>query len=286
MTLRALWDVPAPAKINLFLHIVGRRDDGYHLLQSVFALVDWADALHFELRNDGRISRQDLISDAPPLPEHDLVVRAAQALQQATGCTLGAHIALDKHLPMEAGMGGGSTDAASTLLALNRLWKLNLPLHQLLAIGLQLGADVPFFLGGRNAWVEGIGESLHPIDLPTARLLIVKPPKGAPTPKIFQSPSLKRDTKRSIIEDFVANDAERTFGYGKNDLQPVAELLCPEITSGLKWMKHQGLQARMTGSGSALFAKVAHDVDTSTLPPDWIAKHCNILNEHPLIGWQ
>ena len=286
MTLRALWDVPAPAKINLFLHIVGRRDDGYHLLQSVFALVDWADALHFELRSDGRISRQDLNQHAPALPEHDLVVRAAQALQQATGCTLGAHIALDKHLPMEAGMGGGSTDAASTLLALNRLWQLNLPLHQLLDIGLQLGADVPFFLGGRNAWVEGIGESLHPIDLPTARLLIIKPPTGAPTPKIFQSPSLKRDTKRSIIEDFVANDAERTFGYGKNDLQPVAELLCPEIASGLKWMQQQGLQARMTGSGSALFAKVAHDVDTSTLTPGWIAKHCNILNEHPLIGWQ
>ncbi|HEX5806875.1 MAG TPA: 4-(cytidine 5'-diphospho)-2-C-methyl-D-erythritol kinase [Macromonas sp.] len=284
--MRALWDVPAPAKINLFLHIVGRREDGYHLLQSVFALVDWADTLHFERRSDGQISRADLNHQAPALPEQDLVVRAARLLQQATGCTLGAHIALEKHLPMEAGMGGGSTDAASTLLALNRLWNLRLPLPQLLTLGLQLGADLPFFLGGRNAWVEGIGETLHPIDLPSARVLIVKPPTGASTPKIFQSPSLKRDTKRSIIEDFVANGSERIFGYGHNDLQPVAQTLCPDITTGLQWMQEHGLPARMTGSGSALFAKVAHDVDTSTLPPGWIARHCNILNEHPLVGWQ
>jgi len=286
MTLRALWDVPAPAKLNLFLHIVGRRADGYHLLQSVFALIDWADALHFERRDHGLLSREDLNGAAPALPEHDLVVRAAQALRQATGCTLGAHIALDKRLPMEAGMGGGSSDAATTLLALNRLWGLQLPLEQLLSIGLQLGADVPFFLGGRNAWVEGIGEQLRPVALPPARFLVVKPPGGASTPKIFQSPSLKRDTKHAIIEDFVANDVGRIYEYGHNDLQPIAQTLCPDIELGLRWMQNQGLTGRMTGSGSALFARVANDVDTSSLPPGWVAKHCNILNEHPLIGWQ
>lgn len=286
MTLNALWDVPAPAKLNLFLHITGRRADGYHLLQSVFALIDWSDTLHFERRSDGRISRADLNSLAPPLPEHDLVMRAAQALRQASGCTLGAHISLDKRIPMEAGMGGGSSNAASTLLALNRLWNLNLPLARLLELGLQLGADVPFFLGGQNAWVEGIGERLTPVNLPTARFVVIKPPTGAATPHIFQSPTLKRDTKHAIIEDFVASDAVQIYEFGHNDLQPVAQTLCPNITTGLQWLQQQGLKGRMTGSGSAMFAKVEHEVDTSTLPPGWIARHCNILNEHPLIGWQ
>lgn len=286
MTLRSLLDVPAPAKLNLFLHIVGRRADGYHLLQSVFTLIDWCDILHVERRADARISREDLNRDCPPLPEHDLVVRAALALQQATGCTLGAHIALDKRLPMEAGLGGGSSDAASTLLALNQLWGLRLPLDQLLTLGLRLGADVPFFLGGQAAWVEGIGEQLHPITLPPARFLVLKPPTGASTPQIFQSPALKRDTKHAIIEDFVANDVERIYGYGHNDLQPVAQTLCPDIAVGLQRLQNQGLTGRMTGSGSALFAQVDQDVDTSDLPAGWVSKHCNILNEHPLIGWR
>ncbi len=286
MTLNALWDVPAPAKLNLFLHITGRRADGYHLLQSVFALIDWSDTLHFERRSDGHISRADLNSLAPPLPEHDLVMRAAQALRQASGCTLGAHISLDKRIPMEAGMGGGSSNAASTLLALNRLWNLNVPLERLLELGLQLGADVPFFLGGRNAWVEGIGERLTPVNLHAARFVVIKPPTGASTPHIFQSPALKRDTKHATIEDFVASDAAQIHEFGRNDLQPVAQTLCPDINTGLQWLHQQGLTGRMTGSGSAMFAKVEHDVDTSTLPPGWIAKHCNILNEHPLIGWQ
>ncbi len=188
--MQALYDVPAPAKLNLFLHITGRRADGYHLLQSVFMLVDWCDTLHFERRSDGVISREDL---GPPLPDMDLTLRAAQALQSATGCTLGAHIGVLKSIPAQAGMGGGSSDAASALLALNRLWGLGLSRAALESIGLQLGADIPFFLRGHNAWVEGIGETITPLEkahqLPQARFAIVKPAAGLETKLIFSSPS-------------------------------------------------------------------------------------------------
>ncbi|RYF38773.1 MAG: 4-(cytidine 5'-diphospho)-2-C-methyl-D-erythritol kinase, partial [Comamonadaceae bacterium] len=160
--MQALFDVPAPAKLNLFLHINGRRDDGYHLLQSVFMLIDWCDTLHFERRSaTNDITRKDL---GPALPDVDLTIRAARALQSATGCTEGAHITVDKSIPAQAGMGGGSSDAATTLLALNRLWGLRLPRCALEEIGLTLGADVPFFLRGRNAWVEGIGETITPLE--------------------------------------------------------------------------------------------------------------------------
>ena len=160
--MKALYDLPAPAKLNLFLHVTGRRDDGYHLLQSVFMLIDWCDTLHIERRNDGRLSREDLTT---PLPADDLVLRAARALQAFATPGQGAHIAIAKQVPAQAGMGGGSSDAATCLLALNRLWGLNLPLAKLEQIGLTLGADVPFFLRGRNAWVEGIGEKITPIAL-------------------------------------------------------------------------------------------------------------------------
>jgi 4-diphosphocytidyl-2-C-methyl-D-erythritol kinase len=165
--MKAIYDVPAPAKVNLFLHIVGRRPDGYHLLQSVFMLIDWCDSLHFERTASTAITRQDLTS---ALPEDDLILRAARALQHASGCTFGAHISIDKQIPAQAGMGGGSSDAASTLLALNRLWGLHFSLEQLAALGLKLGADVPFFLCGQHAWVQGIGEDMTPIQLPKARL--------------------------------------------------------------------------------------------------------------------
>jgi 4-diphosphocytidyl-2-C-methyl-D-erythritol kinase len=290
MTLRRLLDVPAPAKLNLFLHVTGRRGDGYHLLQSVFMLIDWADTLHFELRPDGQISREDLNAQAPALPQNDLVMRAAHALQQASGCLQGVHIALEKRIPQEAGMGGGSSDAASTLLALNQLWQLHWPLERLLPLGLTLGADVPFFLGGRNAWVEGIGEKLQPVELPAARFLVVKPPAGASTPQIFSSPDLQRNTKHATIADFAANDVSRIFGYGHNDLQPVAQRLCPEIEQGLGWFASKGLSARMTGSGSALFAWLSTEADQtpdfSDLPSGWQARICSNLIEHPLIGWR
>lgn len=286
--------VLAPAKVNLFLHVTGRRPDGYHLLQSVFMLLDWADELHFAVRPTGHISRQDLAqtdsANHPVLPEHDLVVRAAQALQAATGCSKGAHIELNKRLPQQAGLGGGSSDAASTLLTLNSLWGLGLNRSQLMLIGAQLGADVPFFLLGHNAWVEGIGEMLTPIDLPQAQLLIIKPPQGVPTPHIFSSPSLPRNTKQVIISDFAALctqgmqtcQSPAWMQFGRNDLQGVALQLCPGIQTGLEWLQSQGLHGRMTGSGSALFAWAPHKVNTSSLPAGWQAHQCNNLPKHPL----
>ncbi|MDB5932094.1 MAG: 4-diphosphocytidyl-2-C-methyl-D-erythritol kinase, partial [Polaromonas sp.] len=167
--LKALYDVPAPAKLNLFLHITGRRPDGYHLLQSVFMLIDWCDTLHFEVRADGQLSRTDLKGPqdkgCETLPAEDLAVRAARALQAACGTSLGVHITLEKNIPSQAGMGGGSSDAASCLLALQRLWGVRLPPEKLRALALSLGADVPFFLSGGHAWVEGIGEKITPLSL-------------------------------------------------------------------------------------------------------------------------
>ena len=258
--MQALYDVPAPAKLNLFLHITGRRADGYHLLQSVFMLVDWCDTLHFERRADGSISREDL---SMALPEVDLSVRAARALQTATGCSVGAHISIMKRVPAQAGMGGGSSDAATTLLALNRLWGLNLPRHALAKIGLQLGADVPFFLCGHNAWVEGIGETITPLEkahqLPQASFVIVKPAAGLETKEIFSSPSLKRDSDSATILGFAAAH----FDFGRNDLQPVAQAICPDVSQAIAWLNDRGLKGRMTGSGSAVFAQMSHAVDLS-----------------------
>lgn len=280
--MQALYDVPAPAKLNLFLHITGRRADGYHLLQSVFMLVDWCDTLHFERRSDGSISREDL---GTPLPKMDLTLRAAHALKTATGCTLGAHIGVLKRIPAQAGMGGGSSDAATALLALNRLWGLGLSRSALETIGLQLGADIPFFLRGNNAWVEGIGETITPLEkahqLPQARFAIVKPAAGLETKLIFSSPNLKRDSDSATILGFAAEH----FDFGRNDLQPVAQTLCPEVTQAIKWLKDLGLQARMTGSGSAVFARMTHEADLGNAPKGWQVKACENLMIHPLAGW-
>lgn len=273
-----LYDVAAPAKLNLFLHITGRRDDGYHLLQSVFMLIDWCDTLNFELRQDGLITREDLSAS---LPADDLIVRAARALQAATGSRAGAHIGVHKRIPAQAGMGGGSSDAASTLLALNRLWQLNLTLPALCRIGLALGADVPFFLGGHNAWVEGIGERIQPIQLPIGRVLVVKPQAGLETRAIFSDPDLKRDTETAIISGFAAN----AFGFGRNDLQPVAQKLCPGVTQALEWLQSLGLNGRMTGSGSAVFAPVLQDFKLGPVPHGFQVRLCNSLAAHPLVGW-
>ena len=289
--LKRLFDVPAPAKLNLFLHITGRRADGYHLLQSVFMLIDWCDTLHFELRHDGAISREDLT--AAHLPAEDLVVRAARLLQQATGCTLGVHVGLEKRLPAEAGLGGGSSDAATCLLALNRLWGLGLNRAQLAALGLQLGADVPFFIGGRNAWVEGVGEQLAPLSLEDARFVVVKPPGGASTQSIFSSPLLKRDTKPAIIQGFAANDASEPLKHsiqsildiGHNDLQPVAQALCPDVGRCINWLQSHGLQGRMSGSGTAVFAQIRQSLDLSDAPGNWLVKDCKNMDAHPLLEW-
>ena len=285
-SLKALYDVPAPAKLNLFLHITGRRADDYHLLQSVFMLIDWCDTLHFELRRDGVISRTDLgMAVHQDLPAEDLSVRAARALQAATGTTLGVHISLEKRIPSQAGMGGGSSDAASCLLALQRLWGLRLPPAKLMALALSLGADVPFFLCGSHAWVEGIGELITPVTLPAARFLVIKPAAGLSTQAIFSSPELKRDTKTATMLGFAANDNGLVYGFGRNDLQPVAEKLCPPMVQSLNWLAAQGLQGRMTGSGSAVFAQMPNEMTLSDAPGDWQIRQCGNLEAHPLAGW-
>jgi 4-diphosphocytidyl-2-C-methyl-D-erythritol kinase len=276
--MKSLHDVPAPAKLNLFLHVLGRRPDGMHLLQSAFVLIDWSDTLHFEIRTDGGLSRQDL---GMPLPAQDLVLGAARALQSASGTRLGAHIAIDKRVPAQAGMGGGSSDAATCLLALNRLWNLNYPATKLAQIGLALGADVPFFLGGRNAWAEGIGERLTPVDLPPARFAVVKPPQGLETARIFQDGQLERSSAPAIISGFAANP----YAFGENDLQPVAQRLCPQVTQALEWLRSQGVAGRMTGSGSAVFGLLAQGKALQAAPAGWQVRACGSLEAHPLLGW-
>jgi 4-diphosphocytidyl-2-C-methyl-D-erythritol kinase len=281
--MKNLYDVPAPAKLNLFLHITGRRDDGYHLLQSALVLVDWCDTLHFESRNDGGISREDLRT---PLPADDLTIRAARALQAASGTRTGAHIAIEKRIPSQAGLGGGSSDAATCLLALNRLWNLQLPLPRLQEIGLELGADIPFFLGGHNAWVEGIGEKLTPLQVDPGAFLVVKPPHGLPTQSIFSDPGLKRDTEMAIISGFAASPRE----FGRNDMQSVALQRCPGVSQALDWLAALNLNGRMTGSGSAVFAwapaNTALDPEIPQGVPDGFeARWCSGLEAHPLSGW-
>jgi 4-diphosphocytidyl-2-C-methyl-D-erythritol kinase len=297
--MKAIYDLPAPAKLNLFLHITGRRDDGYHLLQSVFMLIDWCDTLHVELRSDGQLSREDLTTE---LPADDLVLRAARALQAHAAPGQGAHIGVAKHVPAQAGMGGGSSDAATCLLALNRLWGLNLPLSRLAHIGLKLGADVPFFLGGHNAWVEGVGEQLTAVTLPSARFAVAKPPEGLDTRLIFSATDLERASPVAIITGFAAESesleatnlessvplSDSVFDFGHNDLQPVAQRLCPAVTDAIEWLGAQGLKARMTGSGSSVFAKLPQAPQEAELleaPRGWQVRQCSNLEVHPLCGW-
>ena len=280
--MQALYDVPAPAKLNLFLHITGQRSDGYHLLQSLFMLIDWCDTLHFERRAGSDLSREDLTD---PLPKDDLILRAARALQQATGCTLGAHISVHKRIPAQAGMGGGSSDAATALMALNRFWNLNLQWPELRHIAEGLGADVPFFLCGRSAWVEGIGDIITPLEnawqLPEARFVVVKPEAGLETKEIFSSPLLKRDSDSATISGFAAAH----YDFGRNDLQNVAQALCPEVQKAIEWLATHGMHGRMTGSGSAVFAPMPQAVDLSHIPSGWKVRVCKNLAVHPLEDW-
>ena len=295
MSLQALFDVPAPAKINLFLHVVGRRDDGYHLLQSVFLLIDWADTLHFERRDDGRLQRHDL---GAALPADDLSLVAARLLQSESATALGVDISLDKRLPWAAGLGGGSSDAATTLLALNRLWDLNWPRQRLARLGAQIGADVPFFIGGQNAFVEGIGEQLTPIKAPKQWLAVVKPAAGLATQEIFAHPALVRDTPAAILSGFLADAAKPGFwanewgqAYGRNDLQPPAEDRCPEVAQAAGWLENHFGNSRMTGSGSAVFARNGTGDQplvtwpAEALPPGWVGRMCRSLDQHPLLDW-
>ena len=287
MALGSLVDVVAPAKLNLFLHIVGRRADGYHLLQSLFVLIDWCDTLHFERRTDGRLARHDL---GEPLPADDLCLRAARLLQRESGTALGVDIAVDKRVPSGAGMGGGSSDAATTLLALNRLWGLDWPRQKLLALAPTLGADVPFFVGGRNAFVEGIGERLTPVTVPVQWLAVIKPEASIATATLFGSPLLVRDTEPVILESFAELAKVTAPNFGSNDLQAAAEAECAQVVQAASSLHQRFGNSRMTGSGSAVFARAGTGPEPSAampgdLAPGWTGRMCRSLVEHPLVGW-
>lgn len=274
------WDsaYPAPAKLNLFLHVVGRRADGYHLLQTLFRFVDYGDTLHFAPREDGQVR---LLNPLPGVPEEsDLTVRAARLLQQAANCTRGADIRLEKRLPMGGGLGGGSSDAATVLLALNHLWQLGLSRERLQALGLTLGADVPVFIFGRTAFAEGVGEALQAVPATPAWYLVLQPPVAVPTVDIFRAPELKRDTPAMAAADWRP-------GLGGNDLEPVACARFPEVACHLAWLQRFG-RARMSGSGACVFAEfpdqAGAEAAVAQLPPDmrgWVAPG---LDSHPLYG--
>jgi 4-diphosphocytidyl-2-C-methyl-D-erythritol kinase len=274
----------APAKLNLFLHVTGRRADGYHLLQTVFQLVDHGDLLHFTVREDGLIRRTTELAGVPA--ESDLIVRAARLLQTAAaakypGKVLGADIAIDKRLPMGGGLGGGSSDAATTLMALNQLWQVGMTRADLMALGLQLGADVPFFVFGRNAFAEGIGEQMVAVDTPSTWFVVIEPGVSVPTAIIFSAPELTRDSKPVKISDF----SRAIAGFGKNDLQVVASKLFPPIAEAVKWLGQFG-DARMTGSGACVFCGFEQeskaDEVLSMVPSHWKAWKAKSLARHPL----
>ncbi len=335
--LRELLGVPAPAKLNWFLHVTGRRDDGLHELQTVFQFIDWCDEIDFELRDDGGISREG----GEGLPDDDLCVRAARALRDFAGCRFGVHMRLRKHIPAQAGLGGGSSDAASVLLALNRLWGLGLRRSQLQALGEGLGADVPVFVFGRNAFAEGVGTRLRELELPRWRVLVAWPGAGLSTAQVFGSPALTRDTpactmegfckslKRALAEnvpedhvqgDHVRGNAQayvqnlgaagpgspgsdfassgsrlasasrmiRALDFGVNDLQRAASQQLPLLQDVKAWLEARcGSVARMSGSGSAMFAPWPGSADEvpRDVPRSWSVRVCSALNRHPLLDW-
>jgi 4-diphosphocytidyl-2-C-methyl-D-erythritol kinase len=241
-------DYSAPAKLNLFLHVLGRRRDGYHLLQSVFTLIDLHDTLRFAVRDDGLVRR---VNDIPGVPaDHDLSVRAAQLLQEASGTPLGADIEVEKRIPMGGGLGGGSSDAATVLIVLNRLWKTGFDREALAEIGAGLGADVPFFIFGRPAWAEGVGDRLRDVDVPQRWYVVLAPPAQVPTQAIYGAAELTRNTEALKMEDFSAQPLDPRF---HNDLEPVVTARFPVVREHLEWLRQHG-DARMTGSGSCVFA--------------------------------
>ena len=301
MTIAAIYDVPAPAKLNLYLHVVGRRADGMHLIESLMVLIDWCDTIHVEARSDGLLRRRDT---AAALPADDLSLRAARALQAASGTTLGADVTVDKRVPWGAGLGGGSSDAASTLLALNRLWRLDWPLEQLLPIGLALGADVPFFLAGTNALAAGVGERLAPVDVEPAWFAVVKPAAGLATGEVFARPEVAERVAAARIAGFSEAipgvDGEPgalgktgpglAEGFGTNDLQAAAEGLCPEVERAASALSRAFGNSRMTGSGSAVFARAGTGpAPSAAMPSDWPSgwsgRMCRSLRRHPLQAW-
>lgn len=304
----ALYDVPAPAKINLFLHVTGRRADGYHLLQTAFRFVGLYDSLDFDRRSDGVISRQGAALESLAA-EDDLVVRAARLLQQATGTRYGAQIAYRKQIPAGGGLGGGSSNAASTLIALNRLWGTGLSRHELQALGAGLGADVPVFIYGESAFAQGTGGDLQPLALPDASYLLIQPDASISTAAVFSAPDLTRDTKPITITfftDWQQSSGKQSTGqqpvyFGRNDLEPVAFALEPTVRATNLWLHGQGINARMTGSGACFFVQCetpeqaqkhkqkiigkitqCPNAASAVIRQMWV---CPGLHEHPLKYW-
>jgi 4-diphosphocytidyl-2-C-methyl-D-erythritol kinase len=276
VTDETLW--PAPAKLNLFLHVTGRRPDGYHELQTVFQLIDLCDTIAISVRADGRIERPD----GPPGvdPESDLTVRAARALQVATGCGLGATLRVRKRIPMGGGLGGGSSDAATVLLGLNELWGCRLAVDKLAKLGLPLGADVPVFVRGSSAWGQGVGEDLQPLELPESWYVVIHPGVAVGTRDVFQSPELTRNSPVITIRAFFQSG-------GRNDCEPVVRARFPEVAEALDWLGRFA-PARLTGTGSCIFAPCATAIDAERLaarvPDRWTSYVARGLNVSPVHG--
>lgn len=273
-------DYPAPAKLNLFLHVVGRREDGYHLLQTVFTLIDRCDRLRFRVRDDGRVERSNLVPGVPP--EQDLAVRAALLLKEASGAEQGVDIEIEKAIPMGGGLGGGSSDAATVLMALDRLWDTRFGAEALAELAAPLGADVPYFLHGMPAWAEGIGDRLIPIDLEPRWYLVLVPPVAVSTQAIFAAPELTRNTEPLKMEDFSARPGSEQF---RNDLEPVVTARYPVVEQHLEWLRRRA-PARMTGSGACVFAAFASRDEAQAvageLPGSMQGFVAQGLTQHPL----
>ena len=277
-------ELHSPAKLNLFLHIIGRRFDGYHLLQSVFQLIDWCDIVTLKLIPQNEVRRIDPIPGLAP--EQDLVVRAANLLKDFCRIQTGVEISLQKNIPIGAGLGGGSSDAATTLIGLNALWDLKLDKQTLSSLGLKLGADVPFFIFGKNAFVEGIGEQIQEVALETQDFLVIFPNQGIATASIFQDPKLTRDHAPITIDGFLASPQLKQ----SNDCQAVAVRICPEVKQALDWISQAvpGSEPRMSGSGSSVFAVLDPKTDSAklqnllqTLPKGWVGRIVRGLNKNP-----
>jgi 4-diphosphocytidyl-2-C-methyl-D-erythritol kinase len=272
--------VPAPAKVNLFLHVTGRRADGYHTLESLFALIDWADTLTLEARDDDAVVRASPVAGVDDCD--DLTLRAAMALRDAAGVKRGVKISIEKRLPIGAGLGGGSADAASVLLALNRLWRLAMPRSALADIGRSLGADVPFFIGGESAIARGIGDVLTPVSLPTLWLALVVPEVHVSTASIFAAPNLTRATPSAKINVF-------SEGYGRNDLEAVASAKIPDVARAIAALRRATPSARMTGSGGGAFAAFETEANARAalvgVPQGFTTRVARTLPRHPLAAF-
>jgi len=271
----AAW--PAPAKLNLFLHVTGQRPDGYHNLQTVFQFLSVCDWISFEVRTDGKVQRRSVLAGVDP--DQDLVVKAARLLQEETSASLGVDITVEKQLPMGAGLGGGSSNAATTLVALNRLWGLGLPSTALAELGVKLGADVPIFVHGQASWAEGVGERLTPLFLDEPWYLVVWPDCPISTAELFADQQLTRNTPPLKIADFLS-------GQGRNDFEPVVKARYPQVAAALDWLAQRG-EARLTGTGSCVFAPFRTETEArmhlAALPAPWQGYVARGLNRSPLL---